>query len=313
MSREIANTFSWSASRGKAFETCRRRYFLSYYASWNGWRRDGPADAQRAYLLKKLDNRYSWRGRIAHATIQKWQHAGCPTSTEPFILAAHAVMRSDYAASKARVAKPAQKLRADFFGLVEHELDEQVTREEWAAVWQQTKGKLEWFFASEWAECLRGVTKDAVLAVDDHNFDAQQFLFEGTRVYALPDFAFIDGDGRCQTVDYKSGRAREEDKNQVVGYAKFLAEKFGAPTEKTTINLVYLGKGTARVDVTSADVEAWESSTRSSIRQMKELLVDVEKNVPRPMEAFPMTTDLRECGRCSFRNVCGRSAAREAA
>jgi hypothetical protein len=34
---EIRCELSWSPSRAKTFESCRRQYFYQYYGSWRGW------------------------------------------------------------------------------------------------------------------------------------------------------------------------------------------------------------------------------------------------------------------------------------
>ena len=46
--------FSWSMSRQRLFNQCPRAYYFNYYASWNGWLREAPPRARRAYRLKQL-------------------------------------------------------------------------------------------------------------------------------------------------------------------------------------------------------------------------------------------------------------------
>ena len=38
--KEFKNDFSWSFSRDNAFNTCKRKYYYSYYGSWGGWNKD---------------------------------------------------------------------------------------------------------------------------------------------------------------------------------------------------------------------------------------------------------------------------------
>ena len=38
--KEFKNDFSWSFSRDSAFNTCKRKYYYSYYGSWGGWNKD---------------------------------------------------------------------------------------------------------------------------------------------------------------------------------------------------------------------------------------------------------------------------------
>ena len=42
----LANEFSWSHSRHETFQTCLKRYYFAYYASWGGWDPAAPARAR---------------------------------------------------------------------------------------------------------------------------------------------------------------------------------------------------------------------------------------------------------------------------
>ena len=39
---DIRNAFSWSFTRHRTFQDCRRAYYLNYYGYWNGWSNDDP-------------------------------------------------------------------------------------------------------------------------------------------------------------------------------------------------------------------------------------------------------------------------------
>ena len=46
--KEFKNQFSWSFSRHNSFETCKRKYYYSYYGCWGGW--DKNADEKITYM-----------------------------------------------------------------------------------------------------------------------------------------------------------------------------------------------------------------------------------------------------------------------
>ena len=66
---QLINTFSWSFSAAADFDECRRRRFWSKYAMWGGWAKSAPAISQKAYMLNKMDNRYSIMGKAVEDSI----------------------------------------------------------------------------------------------------------------------------------------------------------------------------------------------------------------------------------------------------
>ena len=67
---KLINEFSWSHSRRNAFEECMRKYYFSYYGSWNGWERHATDRQKELYLHNKLINRWMWLGKLVHESIK---------------------------------------------------------------------------------------------------------------------------------------------------------------------------------------------------------------------------------------------------
>jgi len=63
---EFRNEFSWSKSRDEIFRTCPRQYYFNYYGYWGGWEQNAPERTRQIYILKNLQNRYSWKGDRVH-------------------------------------------------------------------------------------------------------------------------------------------------------------------------------------------------------------------------------------------------------
>lgn len=312
---QLENRFAWSASRGKTLDDCHRRYFNTYYGSWNGWRAPPDSPPAQLYLLKKMDSRFAWSGHVAHATISKAVDQllkGKTPSEAEALEEAHELMRDQWKASAARAkAKaPAKALRQfngwKFYGLLEHELGLQVADDEWRRIWLRTEAQLRWWFRSDWPRLIGALPRDAVLLTDEGDFDRNRFAFDDTHVLSSPDFAFLGANGEAIAVDWKGGRPDGAHVNQVTGYGQQLLERFGAPIERTRLVLVYLGRGDVDQQLSPERAEAWQTSTRASIRTMRELLVDPAKNQAKPVEAFAMTRDRDKCRFCCFRRRCGR-------
>ena len=92
--------------------------------------------------------------------------------------------------------------------LVEHEYDEPLSKDEWRASWEGVKAALSTFFSSEWLGLAKGLKPAQWLEVDEDVANAS-FELEGVKVFAIPDFAYVDKDGTPWVVDWKTGKARE--------------------------------------------------------------------------------------------------------
>ncbi len=316
MGKLLTNDFSWSKSRHEKFAECRRAYYLHYYASWGGWDALAPPRARELYTLKRLSNRFSWGGSIVHDAIRgalQRLRNGHALDRGRLVERMHGVMRTDFAFSRDR-RYWREKYRKEFVGLVEHEYGEPVAAEAWKQNWDNVKAALEWFFDSRWVPLARGLERRAWLEVDLMDFDRSVFFLDGVKVFAVPDFAFLDADGRPHVVDWKTGRAREGYDDQVLGYALYLHHRYRLPLAGMRATLVYVNDGVEQtVPIEAGPLEAFKAKFTQSVAAMREALADPAANVPRPEDAFARTDDLLACARCPFRRPCGRErAAREA-
>jgi hypothetical protein len=299
--RELVNEFSWSKSRHGKFEECRRRYWFHYYGSWGGWKDDAPTEVRAAYVLKNLSTRQQWAGKVVHDCIA-FALSCCRCGDAPplatLVQRAHERMRADFAASrqKAYWARPKWTV-----GLVEHEYDEPVSAAEWKANWDNAQACLERFYASGWLERARALAKGDWLPVDEIG----SFQLEGVKVFAGPDFAYR-ADGGAVLADWKTGSPRDEDRDQVLGYALYARDKWGVPLDKVKARLVYLGSGEEReVGVDPAAMDGFYEHFRQSVAAMREALRDRLANVA-ARDDFSMAADLAACADCAFRRLCER-------
>lgn len=313
---EIVNEFSWSHSRRELHARCLRAYYLSYYASWGGWKRYASHLSRTAYRLKKLDNRWTWMGGIVHEAISRVLLTTAVSRAmdarqrekEQAVEWAHDVARWELTQSKDG-HRDAKNDRG-FWGLTEHEYGEDVPKEEWKKVWETARGGLEWWFESGWLERARtAAVEGALLEVDSGAFDEGRYLFmSGTKVWAVPDLALLEGDVAV-AADWKTGAPQPSHADQLSGYTFYLAARYGSrgvSLKRVRATLVYLGRGEEQVEVSLESLAAYGQRVAESVASMRALLEDPEQNKPKPMEAFAMTEDRRECSRCAYRRLCGR-------
>ena len=287
-------------SRASKFETCPRAYWYHYYGAWGGWKRGAPAAVREAYLLKKLSPRAAWAGSAVHDLLaallatHKRRGGGLPPLEEA-VERLHAVMADEFRGSRAGRYRHQKAL-----GLLEHEYDEAVSDDQWRETYAKARASLEGFYQSPVFEEILASDPAGWFPIDA----LASFPFEGTQIYAAPDFAFrVEGD-RVRMLDWKTGRPREKDLDQLKGYVLFVESQWGISRHALQAELHYLGQGeTTLVEIDDASLEAFTDRMRASIAEMQARLDDVEGNVASP-ERFEPTPSARTCARCNFRRLC---------
>lgn len=312
MKKLLVNEFSWSKSRHEKLAECKRAYYLHYYRSWGGWELNAPKEVRELYVLKRLHNRHTWAGSLVHEAIREVLlsiRRGRPIEPEREVERIRQRMRRDYAFSKSR-AFWRERLRKEFSGLVEHEYGEPLPDEAWRQSWESVREALQGFFSSPWPSRARALRDDQWLEVDLMDFERSVFHLDGVKVFAVPDFAYLEEDGSPVVVDWKTGRAREGYDDQVLGYALYLASRYGLALSRTKASLVYLNQGVEQaVSVDEGALAGFRRRFAQSVEAMRALLARPEANLPSPEACFPLSEDLSVCARCVFRRPCGREAA----
>lgn len=313
MAREpLVNDFSWSKSRAENFDKCLRLYFLIYYGAWNGWEASAPEQARTIYRLKKLANRWTWPAKVVHDSVKEAMRAaagGLKVDGARVLAESRAIMRADWQHSRNDKLR-GTKRRADFTGLVEHEMGvatDDMGRDAWALVEANMKA----FFAGTHLARAAALGRAALLELDDPKLEG--FRHFGVKVHAAPDLALKLPDQVIEIDDWKTGRMNDADDDQLAGYVRYV-EARGFTGYTFTGKLVYLTEGRTReVPLTPEVLAKWDAKFIASTTAMQAMLTDFPAgNTPKPIEAFPKTDDLRKCSTCTFRGFCGRADAKAA-
>ncbi len=286
--RPLENRFSWSKSRSDIFGGCRRRYYLHYYAYWGGWDESAPARQRRLYVLRRLSSKEQWAGVAVHEAIARVLvrlGRGRPFELERTIDETRMRMRAQWRGSRDGLYWRIKK----GFGLLEHEYADAVSNEAWKANWHLVE------------RCLRGFASSPafarIQASDVRRWKPidrlDSFQLDGVDVWAAPDFAYLDGAGRLEIIDWKTGAARDSDKFQLAGYAAFAESKWGVPPDRVTATLAYLARGeTTDVPIDPAEVARFHGEARASMAEMRGFLADPLRNVAGAEDAFPRTAEV---------------------
>ncbi|MCA9001288.1 MAG: PD-(D/E)XK nuclease family protein, partial [Planctomycetes bacterium] len=210
----IQHELSWSASRAGTFESCKRRYYFDYYLSWLGWGYSAEPARKEAYLLKKMTRMPMLAGDLVHQAIEAWlkgKRDGRPMDRAAMEELAVEGLREGYRSSKSGAwkSRPSKLVR-----LAEHHFDEPCMVEEDGSAGaygkryvERMRQSIETFLLSPALAPARDADPASYLACEEMS----TFDFEGTKVFAIPDFAFRDPSGIIHVWDWKTGRPSERD------------------------------------------------------------------------------------------------------
>jgi hypothetical protein len=308
---ELKNTFSWSYSAASDFDECRRKRYWGKYAMWGGWDARASEIQKKAYRLNKMDNRFSLQGNAVEMAIMwalKQHQSGRKVTTDeayqeiarPYLnrcwkesrggewsknpkryccLHEHYYAKGDAAADKAWTAEVVNNVKT----CVDNFLERVLPRLENVAPEQEVE-----------------------IHTPDQGGDPESFVFEGIKVYAIPDYVYRDGDA-WHIHDWKSGRQRDSHRNQVALYGLWANVKHGVSPEQITVYLEYLKDGVMAYEpVTGELLEGVRETLRGSVADMSDYLVDAnrELNQALPKEEWELALSRRSCDRCDFFELC---------
>lgn len=147
------------------------------------------------------------------------------------------------------------------------------------------------------------MAQPGVKLISCEQFDT--FLLGDTPCYAVPDLLFTNALGQWIIVDWKTGEEVEENRDQVALYALYVSSKHGVGPEEIVARLEYLSLKTTREFVFSPpELLAVEASARESMAQMKGLLADISRNIPKPKQEFALAEATNLCFWCNYYELC---------
>ena len=292
----MATDFSWSVSRHDSFNSCRRKYFYSYYAA------NEDPEIKR---LKKLSALPLWAGNVVHETIETFlkSHDQVPSAEAQDAIvkaAVHGDMLASWRQSEQGVGlNEAGALR---FRLFEHEYQVAIDADDKKLVVGIVMRSLRNFFRSDVLREIMALGRAHWLTVED----LVSFEVEGVPVFLRMDLAYRDKDGRVVIVDWKTGRGEGRfSEVQLAGYALYAAQQgWVKNADELRTELAYLAiPRYVRRTVDQKRLDHARSFIAKSASTMKALLLDPLANVGR-LEDFPMIERPQVCRRCNFRRLC---------
>lgn len=295
---DLRNEFSWSRTRDGIFRECRRRYYLHYYGAWGGWDAQADPATRTLYVLKQLGTRQMWAGRLVHEAIERVLLAvrdGYALSEASLIENTVRQMREEWKGSRDGVYRQSPKRT----GLFEHEHGVPVKDSEWQAIRDHVVRCLRNFHRLPLLSDIKATPTGRWILIEDIG----SFAFEGTTVFAAPDFGYWSAADRLQLVDWKTGNGGDASL-QLGGYALYALEMLHVDPSRVDLLEVNLRDGRVTAHPChAASLDQVREHIRLSVRAMKAYLKDPALNLAEEAN-FEKTEDLRLCRWCNFRSVC---------
>ena len=296
---EFKNDFSWSFSRHRKFDTCKRQYFYHYYGSWGGWKRFADEFVQKLFLLKKMTTLPMLAGEVSHRMVSVVLEA-LKEGREMLMENAEAEViqffKKAWRESKSGEWKTGSKSITHLF---EHYYDESPTDDELLKIKDVMIKSIRGFYFSDSFAFIKTLSPREWLCKED--FDS--FDFNSTRVWVKLDFAVKHGK-RINIYDWKTGEKISENETQLAVYALYAISKWGIDLKDLRLFDIYLKKQLpVKVKVNKALINDAEDVMNQSIGEMRELLDDEFENQA-SIHNFPMVENKPVCKRCFFKEIC---------
>jgi hypothetical protein len=277
----------WSVSRYDTFSTCKRKYFYTYYPKFHS---EYAEDEIKE--LKNLTSEALTIGSLVHDVIETLLKR-LQKSTETV---------------------DAEKLKK----FIAQRVAEYCKKYQFIETYYQTKAILS---EAEFTERIFDMVMK-FLSTDRYQWlcqlpeeSKQQWIIEPggfgeTRIgelkaYCKVDFMLPVGKD-VFILDWKTGKEEVvKHRKQLIGYALFAQYHFQNQFENVIPILSYLKEEYAETipEITNEDISEFENTVQLESDEMKQLCSNVEQNIPRGIDHFPMI-DSKLCGYCEFRKLC---------
>jgi hypothetical protein len=301
MAKPFKNRFNWSVSRDGVFQECPRQYYFQYYGSWGGWEFDAPDRIRKLYVLKQLKSRPMWVGQVVHDCIKRSLEnvsRGIPVLPADEILSiTRDRMRQDFRSSRSGAYWDNPR---NSCGLYEHEYDIDVSDDEWRESAGQVDRCLRNFYASDTYKSLCALPREDFLEIEQFS----SFDLDGDEVTIKLDCAIRERNS-IVIYDWKTGKTEQLGLSfQMACYAYYASNRYRIPVKHVlTRRFELYGDEIHEASVSEASLDELLGYIRGSIKDMKSLLDDPEKNTASE-ESFSKVEKREVCYHCNFLKVC---------
>jgi hypothetical protein len=299
---KLEQKYSWSESRINMLKECAYKYYLNYYASWEGWMANADELKRQAYIIKNMSNVPMFVGSIVHNNFERiigiFRNTGVWENENELIEKCKEDFRIGWKQSKQQLWKKDPKKNTNLY---EHFYNEEIDVKSIKEVPIKIATMVKQFYSSELFKIMSSLKKEDWLTIEE----LQEFSLKGgENVFVKIDCGFRK-DGIVYLLDWKTGKITDKALQQLTAYAMYAIKK-GWTDDYRNIRLVpvYLmfcneNNGIQFIKVTMDDI----LTKSKKIVEDSVLLKDAHVNKDKPA-SFEYTSNKWMCKRCSFRTMC---------
>lgn len=299
-SRKKGGQLSWSFSRYRLFNRCKRQYYLHYYASQRV-RTANDAAVSAAWWLKQLTPVRAWIGSVVHRAARRLVESlqdGAPLPEQELVDYALALF-NDGADASARQRKSSY---SRWVLLAEDAYHTTYDAE-------HARSNVAQFTAALVHHPALQLIIDANAVLENDNafqsFTVNVPTVGDVAVYAVPDVLIEASSGRAVIIDWKSGAPKPEDMRIQASTYSFYTHRLHQFSEEAIRAVFAILDDPALLWAETDPLTDTQALITNSIQEMAGLLIDQDYQTV-TIEDFPMTDDLVRCQTCSFRRICWR-------
>ncbi|MBT3393704.1 MAG: hypothetical protein HN411_01155 [Waddliaceae bacterium] len=329
---KLKNEFSWSFSRNNAFEECEKKYWYTYYGSWEGWvmyQKNGAmkADSLAGYLyaMKNMKNMPMFVGTVVHGTIEyalkEYRANNTLVTLEAMIEKGEEELVRGIEEAKNEKWRESPKKYNSLLEVYYADRDDvvEITEDTMKTAIDKMKRCITHWYNSPITQKMIMSPRSTFLGIED----LDSFIIDDVyKVWVVIDCALRwQREGKNDTIvlfDWKTGRHNEKDINQLYSYALFAEKSWGIEADRVVLVPYYLdsdnydktGAGQDK-ELSQEKIDSVEKFITMSSAMMEKKLHDtgegreknLKKNIADVMD-FPYTNDRRSCSRCQYRELC---------
>lgn len=336
MGKRLTNEFSWSFSRHGTFSECQKKYWYTYYGSWEGWPKT-PYDSRQSvdplaahlYTLKQIKHLPMFLGTCVHETIEEAlkarQHTSprAPLVIDALIQSAKERFLKGIEGSKNELWRQSPKKYANLF---EHYFRPSKDIDPITPEIQEESLKKIATCLTNWAESpivkMAMDSRARFVSIEELSDLRLQGRY---KIWIVIDFAMKwqgkDGNESIILFDWKTGDESEKTEEQLYSYALYANRMLGAPLDRIILSPFYLGLNKytkigyqQEKPLEEARLKLVEEKMIQSCDAMSahlDTLTPQAGALPPDPRLFPYTENRGLCPRCPFKDLCAKASYQE--
>lgn len=285
---EYSDILGWSVSRYDKFKLCQRQYYFDYYGKY-----DTEYPRSKINALKSMTSTVMETGNIIHDTIRAFLErllkSEEPVNSEKFL---------DYARKKT-----AEYCSGKTFAEVYYKQLENIDTDR---IYENVKTGLTNFIGSDRFHWIieKAITNKTGWVIEPPGYGETRI--DGMKAYCKVDFLF-PVDGNLFILDWKTGKVDEKKHSkQLIGYSTWAANNFSNESSRIFPVTAYLLPQYAEIaiKVSALDIMAFTGTVKTETGDMYLMLKSIAQNIPKEKKEFAMTSNVKICGFCNYRELC---------